>query len=228
MTLRAVIFDFDGLLIDTESVILAGWRAEYGRYDLEFPTERWVRANVGTVKGEPGYFDEYSELCALTGLTLDADDILRRRLALHEELLASATPNPGVAEWIAACGRAEIALAVASSSTQAWVGRLLDQVGLFEAFSHIATRDDVGGAAKPDPAVYVSALRGLGVLASEAVAFEDSPPGVAAARGAGIFTVAVPSEITRPLDFSAADHVAESLGAFTLGDLLALPPFARS
>ena len=222
MSLRALIFDFDGLIIDTEGVILRAWQEEFSRHGVEFPFERWVRTNVGTIKGEPGYVDEYDELEALVGAAVDRDAILARRVALHDELLASPVPNPGVREWIDGALDRGLALGVASSSARHWVERLLTEMGLRDGFACVSTRDDVGGRGKPDPAVYLNALAGLGVDASGAVALEDSPPGVAAAEAAGIFTVAVPSEVTRSLDFSHADLVVESLASFTLDDLLAV------
>lgn len=222
VSLRAVIFDFDGLIIDTEGVILRAWQEEFSRHGVEFPFERWVRANVGTIKGEPGYLDEYDELEALVGSAVDRDAILDRRVALHDEMLANPVPNPGVREWIDGAVDRGFALAVASSSASHWVEGLLAKMGLRDRFACVSTRDDVGGRGKPDPAVYVNALGGLGVDAASAVALEDSPPGVAAATAAGIFTVAVPSEVTGVLDFSHADLVVESLAAFTLDDLLAV------
>lgn len=222
--LRALLFDFDGLVVDTESVILRAWEGEYARHGVEFPAEHFVRANVGTIRGQPGYLDEYDELERLVGAPVDRREITRRRVEAHDRWLADAEPNPGVRDWLDAARAAGLRLAVASSSPREWVVPLLERLGLAERFEHVSTRTDVDGRAKPDPAVYLHALEGLGVGAPAAVALEDSPAGVRAAKRAGIAAVAVPSEITRSLDFSEADVVVDSLAELTLEELLAWVP----
>lgn len=223
--LRAVVFDFDGLVLDTESAILRAWQEEYERHGVEFPSEHFIRANVGTIRGQADYVDEYDELERLVGAPVDRDEIVARRLARHDELLADVAPNPGVVEWLDAAEAAGIGRGVASSSPRDWVDPHLERLGLLDRFDQVSTRTDVGDRAKPDPAVYFHALEHLEVDAGGAVALEDSPAGVKAAKGAGIFTVAVPSHVTKILDFTAgpltADLVVDSLADFTLTDLLA-------
>ncbi|MBI2169518.1 MAG: HAD-IA family hydrolase [Actinobacteria bacterium] len=221
MTLRALVFDFDGLILDTEGVVMEAWRVEYERHGAPFDGDAFVRTNVGSIRGQPGYVDEYDELERLIGRPVDREEIQSRRITHHERLLASLVPNPGVIDWITQSAGAGLALAIASSSPRSWVVPLLQRHGLEEHFSVVATRTEVGEVGKPDPAVYLHALGGLGVHGGEAVALEDSPAGVTAAKAAGLFAVAVPSEMTRVLDFSEADLVVDSLAAFTLDDLLA-------
>lgn len=223
-SLRAVVFDFDGLVLDTESAILRAWQEEYERHGVEFPSEHFIRANVGTIRGQADYVDEYDELERLVGAPVDRDEIVARRTDRHEELLAGVPPNPGVTEWLDAVEEAGLARGVASSSPRDWVVPHLERLDLLHRFDHVSTRTDVDDRAKPDPAVYLHALEHLGVGAGEAVALEDSPAGVKAAKGAGMFTVAVPSPVTRILDFASgpltADLVVDSLADFTLADLL--------
>jgi putative hydrolase of the HAD superfamily len=224
MALRAVVFDFDGLVVDTESLILRAWQEEYERHGVEFPVEAWVRANVGTTREESdAYIDELDELERLLGAPVDRDAVQERRSQRRRELMEDARAEPGVRDWVDAATRDGLRLAVASSSARWWVEENLARVGLADRFDHLSCADEVG-AAKPDPAVYRAALEALGVAASEAVALEDSPPGVRAAKGAGLFCVAVPSEVTMALDFSEADLVADSLATFTLDDLRACMP----
>ena len=218
--LRALLFDFDGLILDTESAILRAWELEYERHGVTFHAERFVRANVGTVRGQDGYLDEYEELERLVGEPVDREEIQRRRTEVHADLLAGMEPNPGVVEWLDDAAAADLRVAVASSSERDWVETNLERVGLLHRFDAVATRTDVRGRAKPDPAVYEKVLEQLRLGPTAAVALEDSPIGVVAARRAGVFTVAVPSHVTRILDFSAADLVVESLAGLTLDDLL--------
>jgi HAD superfamily hydrolase (TIGR01509 family) len=131
--------------------------------------------------------------------------------------------RPGVAELIETATAATIPLGVASSSTFDWVDEHLVRLGLREHFAAVRTRDDVApGRTKPAPDLYEAAIEALGVDASNAVAIEDSPNGVAAAKAAGLTAVAVPGPMTAHLDFSAADHVVDTLEAITLADLAAL------
>ena len=109
--------------------------------------------------------------------------------------------------------------AVASSSSLGWVEGHLVRLGLREHFTGIRCRDHVKRT-KPDPDVYLAALEHLGLRPSEAIAIEDSPHGVSAAKAAGLVCVAVPNEVTRPLDFSHADLVIESFEALTLDEVL--------
>lgn len=218
--LAALIFDFDGLVVETEAIILRLWEAEYERHGVPFPVERWVRANVGTTREEsPDYVDEFAELERLVGRRLDRDEVMERRRASRSALMAELRAEPGVVEWVEAAQANGLRLAVASSSSREWVESNLARVGLAGCFDHLSCADEAG-AAKPDPAVYLGALAALRVEATDAVALEDSPHGVAAAKAAGIFTVAVPSEVTRILDFSTADLMVESLADFTFADLL--------
>jgi beta-phosphoglucomutase-like phosphatase (HAD superfamily) len=110
---------------------------------------------------------------------------------------------------------------VASNSERAWVTGHLSRLGLLAPFDAIVCADD-GTAAKPDPALYLAALDALGVQAAEAIAFEDSPAGILAARRAGVFCVAVPNPITATLPLSLADLVFPSLGDVSLQRLLDL------
>lgn len=217
----AVVFDFDGLLVDTESVVLRAWEEEFERHGVAFPTDRWIRQSVGSVKGQVGYLDEYGELERLVGGPVDRDEIHGRRIARHDELLARPRANPGVERWLDDVESRGLPMGVASSSTREWVTKLLDRMGWLERFAAVVCRDDVG-VPKPDPAVYRTAVERLGVSADESVALEDSPTGIAAARAAGLFAVAVPSPITRVLDFDGADHVVDSLAHFDLDALVAL------
>lgn len=103
-----------------------------------------------------------------------------------------------------------------------WLDEHLTRLGLHGRFDALRGRDSVGGVAKPAPDVYLAALDALGVAAGEAVALEDSPHGVAAAKGAGLACVVIPNRVTAGGDFSAADLLVESATALTLDRLEAL------
>ena len=129
--------------------------------------------------------------------------------------------RPGVSDCVSSAKTRGLKLAIASSSTQTWVARNLRKFGLFEEFDAVCTRDYVT-AVKPDPALYLLALEKLGVAADEAIAFEDSPPGVLAAKRAGLYCIAVPNALTKDLPLDRADRLLNSLEEFNLDDVYRL------
>ena len=116
--------------------------------------------------------------------------------------------------------RLGLRLAVASSSSRAWVGGHLERLGLLDRFACVHCRDGVDRA-KPDPALYLTVLRTLGVRLEQAIAFEDSPNGITAAKRAGLFCVAVPNQLTAQLALDHADLRVGCLADLPLDDLLA-------
>lgn len=201
--LRGLVFDFDGLICDTETSSYETAREIYAEHGVQLTVAQWQN-RIGT-HGRHWLAD----LEAAIGPLSDREGLTeRRRLAHHERLLAEAA-LPGVAEFTARAGDAGLALAVASSSSRQWVTDHLDRLGLLDRFPVISTSED-GVPAKPEPQVYQRALAAIGVEASAAAAFEDSPNGIAAAKAAGLYCVAVPNRMTTGLDLSAADLVVES------------------
>jgi HAD superfamily hydrolase (TIGR01509 family) len=202
MTLRALLFDFDGLLLDTEGAELRSWIELYDRHGHEFPLDRYY-ANVGTLSGG---FDPLHHLAEL-GIFADEDERRERDLALCdlEEL------RPGVVELLDEAERRGLATAIVSSSSDSWIDRNLRHRDLLDRFTAVVCANGDAARAKPAPTLYLEAVERLGVRPEEAVAFEDSPNGVAAAVAAGVLCVAVPNAVTGPLDFSRADLVVASL-----------------
>jgi HAD superfamily hydrolase (TIGR01509 family) len=208
-TTKALLFDFDGLLIDTEGPSYQAWVEVYDRHGHELPLETWSAA-VGTIGG----FDPADHLAGL-GVALDEEALDARRkrdldLCDVEEL------RPGVAELLDEADRRGIPAAIVSSSSEEWIERHLDRRDLLDRFVAVICANGDEERAKPRPTLYLEALDRLGVSAAEAVAFEDSPNGVAAAKAAGIYCVAVPNGVTGTLDLSAADLIVASLHEFEL------------
>ena len=206
--LRALIFDFDGLIVDTESSSLSTVREAYRRHGQDLASEQWRQCVGSTV-------DPYDHLQRLVGPDVDLTTLREEMDARHRAEVAQLGARPGVVELVAAAVTAGLRLAVASSSSRRWVEGHLERIGALQAFHAIRCRDDVRQT-KPAPDVYLAGLDGLGVKASEAVAFEDSPNGVQAARRAGIHTVAVPNGVTRGWPFDHADRVIGSLHGITV------------
>ena len=152
---------------------------------------------------------------------MDLEAVAPKRLERELELVAKQSIRPGVNEYIAGAQRMGLKMGVASSSNCAWVTGHLEQRNLKEYFACILGADDVE-LTKPDPALYLALLEYLDVRAEEAIAFEDSPNGVLAAKRAGLYCVAVPNPLTKQLRLDGADMVLESLADLPLEELLSM------
>jgi HAD superfamily hydrolase (TIGR01509 family) len=214
--IQAVVFDFDGLIFDSETHEYETVRELFAEHGEELPLEVWS-ACIGRA---PGFFDPYAYLEERVGRPLDraALDELRRRRFL--ERIAGHGAIAGVEEALRAARSLGLRIGLASSSTREWVEGQLRRLGLLHFFDCVRTSDDVENA-KPDPELYRSALHCLGVEPHAAVAFEDSPNGALAARRAGMYCVVVPNQVTASLEFGEHDVRLESLMQAELADLLA-------
>jgi HAD superfamily hydrolase (TIGR01509 family) len=211
----AVVFDFDGLVLDTETPVYEAWSAVFDAHGCgPLTIEEWS-AEVGT----DGVLDLVAMMQTRATRTVDVDAMHAARRAHRDGLLERETLMPGVEQWLDDARDAGFGIAIASSSEHEWVHGHLTRLGVRDRFGHLSCRDEVVPG-KPAPDVYLRACEALGVEPVNAVAVEDSPNGVTAAKAAGLWCVAVPNRITETLDFSAADLVVESLAAVTLADAL--------
>jgi len=200
MALRGLIFDFDGLILDTEVPGFTAWKEIFAQYDLPFTHEHWHQA-IGT---GPTAYDPALDLCSQVDESLDPEVIRQRQLARVCEILQDVSILPGVLEFIKKAGQSGIRMAVASSSPRDWVMAHLSRLDLVRYFDFILTSEDVE-MVKPQPDLFLLALSKLNISPAEAVVFEDSPNGITAARTAGIYVIAVPNDITRLMDTSHAN-----------------------
>ena len=214
--LLGAIFDCDGLLADTETPDYDAWREIYEEQGLHLPVELWAQS-IGTAKGHDLH-DWHAPLAEAIGPGYDPEAVQARRHAFYHAALGRLTPMPGVLAVLDALDEAGIPCAVASNSDRVWVDRVLDMIGLTSRFQTIATADEVPNP-KPAPDVYLLAAKRLGVPPQSCAAFEDSPRGLAAAHAAGMFTVAVPTALTRHFAFEQAHHLIHSLERLALKDL---------
>ena len=215
-TLLGAIFDCDGLLADTETPDYDAWRKIYEEQGLELPVQMWAQS-IGTAKGHSRQ-DWHAPLAEAAGPGYDPEAVDARRRDFYHNAIGRLTPMPGVLAVLDALDKARIPCAVASNSDRDWVDRVLDITGLTSRFQAIATADEVEHP-KPAPDVYLLAAERLGVPPQHCAAFEDSPRGLQAAHAAGMFTVAVPTALTRHFAWEQAHHLVESLERLALKDL---------
>ncbi len=202
-------FDFDGLILDTEWCEYRSIADEFARFGHDYPVSRFQRF-VGSA-WPTGWTRELIALVPeLTDTPATHDELLAHRRVRRDELLAGEGIMPGVLELLDLAQVSGIGLAVASSSSRDWVEGHLERLGLYARFATVLSRDHVERA-KPAPDLFTAASRALGAAPAACVAFEDSHNGCTAAKAAGLRCVVVPNRITQVQDFAHADLVASSL-----------------
>jgi HAD superfamily hydrolase (TIGR01509 family) len=218
MKTKALLFDFDGLILDTETTEFRIWQAIYREYGQEMLPETW-----GQVIGGYGIsnFDGAVHLAELVGDRADIQALRARFRSESDALILQQPIMPGVVDYLDDAHRLGLRLAIASSSPHNWVDTHLARLGLADRFDVIICGDDVPpGRTKPHPDLFLKALDALGVKADEAIVFEDSPNGVTAARAAGIFVVRIPNPITLLLKTDGANLTLDSLAQIPLHEML--------
>ena len=199
MAIRGLLFDFDGLLVDTETPARLVWEELYRAHGHELPQDQWA---------------------TLVGRRLDEQALTTRRRAREYELIDLEELRPGVEQYFAEAERLGLRTAVVSSSDDDWIARHLGRLGHLEGLDAIVAANGDTERAKPRPDLYLEALDRLGLEPQEAIAFEDSPNGVTAAKAAGLVCIAVPNPMTATLALDDADLVLESLADVPLTELL--------
>ena len=216
MAIRGLLFDFDGLLVDTETPSRLAYEELYREHGHELPLDQWATL-VGTI-GAP--FDPDAHLEELVGRPLDREQISKRLRAREHELCDLEDLRPGVEAYFEEAERLGLSTAVVSSSNSDWIARHLGRLGRLEGLDAVVAANGDTQRAKPRPDLYLEALELLGLEPREALAFEDSLNGVRAAKAAGLACVAVPNPITATFALDEADLVVDSLDDIPLSELL--------
>jgi HAD superfamily hydrolase (TIGR01509 family) len=215
--IKALLFDFDGLLLDTETPDYQAWKNIYREHGFELPDDKWGSI-IGTAFGQ---FDAAEHLSILLQRKLDSVSLRDRHRSESHAMVLSNPVMPGVIDYIHDAKRLGLKLAIASSSSHSWVDTHAKRLGIFEFFDKVITSDEVGvERTKPHPDLFLLALDQLNVRTNEAIVFEDSPNGVRAAQSAGIFVVAVPNSVTSQLSIENANLTLRSLADLSLHELL--------
>lgn len=213
--MKALIFDFDGVIMDSESPDLQSWRECFEAHGKTLDMKLW-RQCVGAPVDS---FEVLAQLERLSDKALNLESLHASRLARFHELVHEQPIMPGVERFIHDAERLGLILAIASSATRDWVEHHLQRFGIRERFDLVKCREDVTRA-KPAPDLFQAVLRELDLPPSAGFVLEDSPNGVAAAKDAGLYCVAVPNAATQVFTFENADMTLPSLDCVTLQELL--------
>ena len=214
--IKALIFDFDGLILDTESADFNSWDLLYQTYGERYSFEKWLTILGGDAESS---FNPAKNLIALKGLSKDVSALEADAWQFKKKLLAKEVPLPGVLDMMDLSEKLGMQKAIASSSPLSWVERNLRNHNLFERFDYVVTADDVEKT-KPSPDLFLLAAEKMNVAPTEVIVFEDSLNGVEAARRAGMFVVAIPNPLVRSLDYSHAPMRFESMADINLNQLI--------
>jgi len=216
--LAAVIFDFDGVILDSETAAYESHRRIYDRCGVPLTVEEWCD-QIGTYS-EGEELRWFQQLCARSSHPVTREEFEAEARRLFQEL-APCEPMRGIRDLLDALGEADVPAAIASTSPRGWVVPATERLGLSPMFRTIVSGDEVARR-KPAPDVYLEAARRLGADPSRSVAIEDSGPGIASARAAGLKTVAIPHWLTERHELSAADLRVAHAGELTVERLATL------
>ncbi|HZV27419.1 MAG TPA: HAD-IA family hydrolase [Acidothermaceae bacterium] len=209
----ALILDFDGLLVDTESTALLAWREQFAVHEVVFPLEVWHR-----YIGSQGSQEAMMGAIRAGGIEFVDTELRAEWRERHNRIVSTEPLRAGVEEFLDEAAAAGARFAVASSATRDWLDQQLGRLGIRDRFEVVCARDN--GRVKPAPDIYLAALASLGVEALDAIAFEDSPNGITAAKAAGLYCVAVPNPVTAELPLGQADLRVESFTEVSYSELV--------
>lgn len=215
MKIKTLIFDFDGLIIDSETPTLRSWQEIFQSYDLELPMEEYY-LTIGTTDH---LFDPLENLIQHVDDHIDKAEIKSKHRSRMLDLINENDLLPGIEDYLIRAKQIDLRIGIASSGVGYWINQLLELKKISQYFDCVVTSDMVKFP-KPEPDLYLRALQLLDTLPQQAIAFEDSPNGISAAKQAGIFCVAIPNQLTQNMDLSQADLLLDSLKQKTLDKLI--------
>lgn len=214
MTIKGFLFDFDGLIIDSEVPEFNAWQEVYKEFGTTLSLEQWALA-IGTIGG----FDPIDNLEKQIGRQVDRTNLTLAKKDRALGMIYQQPILPGIVDYLNYAKTHKLKLGLASSSSRLWIDSHLKRLGIFDQFDCTFTSTEIPNV-KPQPDLYLAALDALDIKPEEAIVFEDSPNGIAAAKNANIRCVAVPNALTRQLDVSRADFIISSLAEIKPQDLL--------
>jgi HAD superfamily hydrolase (TIGR01509 family) len=214
MSIKGFVFDFDGLILDTEAPLFKAWQEVFAENGSSLSMADWWKI-IGTGGLE---YDPAEDLNQKTHGKIVVEEVRKKALDRSNRIIADQFLQPGVEDFIRQAHHFGIKMAIASSSSFDWVYPFIEKFSLTNYFEGIFTSSDVE-AVKPDPSLYTLAANRLGFAPDSVIAFEDSLNGVISAKAAGLYCIAIPNPITQNMDFTIADRIVESFTQLDIADL---------
>jgi HAD superfamily hydrolase (TIGR01509 family) len=202
--MRAVVFDMDGLMIDTEGLYWAVGRQMAREFGKEVQDD-----TLGRMMGRAP-LDSVSIYARELGLSQSPAELLEIREArVMQEIRKGVEPMPGLLEVLREF-KPRFKFAIATSAPMRFLNVILDGMGLRHYFDALQTSDDITHG-KPHPEIYLKAMAQIGIPPAECFVLEDSSNGALAGKRSGAYVIAVPSQYTRSQDFQFVDFLAGNL-----------------
>ncbi len=217
MIIKGIIFDFDGLICDTETPELRAWEALFNDYSLIFPFDRY-QETIGSVHNDETPFIFLEEMLAQP---INRVKTKEKFTYVRNKLIELEPIRPGILDYIKKANSYHLKVGLASSSPRAWIDYHLNRLKISAYFGCIKTFNDVSKT-KPDPELYLKTLDCMNLKPNAVIALEDSPNGVAAAKKAGVFVAVFPNEVTGNFDFDNADLLIDSIEDMPFDNLIKL------
>lgn len=215
MAISGLIFDFDGLMIDTEMPRAVTWQKVFENNGFTLSMEDYFK----TIGSDDTAYDPAEDLAERTHFKLSKEEINAWVVERSQQIIFEQPLLPGVENIIRKAHDSGLKLGIASSSFRDWVVPLLEKHRIQQFFEVVFTRENVRFT-KPDPELYLSAMKAMGLLPKSSIAFEDSTNGIKAAKTAGMYCIAVPNQITRTMDLQIADKIVDSFNDLTIAELI--------
>lgn len=213
--IKAIVFDFDGLIIDTETPAYEAFREVFHTYGVELSLDTYAQC-IGTTFA---VFNPFNYLTERLGREIGIEAVKLQVEERHQQLLEQATLRPGVLDYLNFAQENGLRIGLATSSPLSWINPYFDRFDLRPYFNSITTADEVANV-KPDPELYLKSLAKLDVAGSEAIAFEDSLNGLLAAKAAGLHCTIVPNPSTQHFPFRHHDLMLGSMDEMPLADVI--------
>lgn len=215
LMIKGIIFDFDGLICDTETVELEIWHEVFNSHNYIFPQKQYIKT-IGSTDTRNNIENLFHglEIPEKEKITIQREMIEKYKDKVNQQPL-----QPGVTAFLKEAKKMDLKIGLASSSGRDFITHHLNRLIISHFFECTSTRDDVQSV-KPDPELFLRTLDCLGLNPDEAIALEDSINGVEAAKRAGIYTIAIPNRVTQEFDFSNADFLINSLEKISLKTLI--------
>ncbi|MCY9761645.1 HAD family hydrolase [Paenibacillus alvei] len=204
--IKAVIFDFDGLIVDTETAWYESYSKVSKAYGVDLKIDVWGQC-VGASFEE---FDPLDYIVEHADRQVDREAFKQEADVVFADIMDHTQLRPGVIDYLEEAKRSGLRIALASSSNRNWIESYLNRFNIRSYFEVVNTSDDVERI-KPAPDLYEKTIRELGINGFEAVAFEDSFHGMTAAKAAGVYCVVVPNQVTSHMEFAGSDGRLSSM-----------------